>query len=401
MHWQAEPGWDVLDGMVRLAQIAAARKPGEVDNWRTLALAQHQAGRITDVGETLARARAALGDDAAGRKSFIKLLLAANEPDRAAEEAEALLAGLPRDGETLALLKSALVEADAGHRLAELGVARDEILQISRFSLNSEWETAKSDAELQALIARCRTVLTANPADAGARCFLAHGLAQSGQHAQAAAAMACAELLAVKDLDVPGEFDSRESFCLVLADEIRRNPTLIPDPKRKATRNGRQAMCIGLKGETALAILLRQIKHAVDDYARAGRRCGDPYLEHPPAEVRLSSWAVIFNGTTGRQTAHMHPSGWLSGVFYVTAPVETQTARHSGSLLVGAPMRRLLVEAPWDITPVEPVPGRIVLFPSFVTHATEPCKVPGERICVAFDVVPTHAGQFAREAVLT
>jgi hypothetical protein len=399
MRWQVEPGWDALDGMVRLSQMVVERDPRKADNWRALVLALYQAGQVADIAETLGRAAAALGDDASGRKSFIRLLLASNEPDRAAAEAEALLAVSPQDSEVLALLKSALTEAGARDRLRELGIGRDEILQVSRFSLKDEWEMAKSETELQALVARCRAVLAGNPADAGARCFLAHGLAQLGEQAEAAAVMTTAELISIAELNVPAQLGSRESFCAALADEIRRNPTLAPDPRHKATRNGLQAARIGIRGETALDALLHLIKQAVDDYARARRVGGDTYFTAPISEVRLSSWAVIFNGTTGHQTAHMHPSGWLSGVFYVTAPKEPGTGRYSGPLLAGAALRRLSVAAPWESVPVEPVPGRIVLFPSFLPHATEPCKIPQERICVAFDVIPTEARQTLGDAV--
>jgi hypothetical protein len=46
------------------------------------------------------------------------------------------------------------------------------------------------------------------------------------------------------------------------------------------------------------------------------------------------------------------------------------------------------VEPPWGVCPVEPVPGRLVLFPSYMPHGTEASACPGDRICVAFDVVP-------------
>jgi hypothetical protein len=37
---------------------------------------------------------------------------------------------------------------------------------------------------------------------------------------------------------------------------------------------------------------------------------------------------------------------------------------------------------------IEPVPGRLVLFPSYVPHATiPPGSSDGARICVTFDVV--------------
>jgi hypothetical protein len=400
MRWQVEPGWDALDGMVRLARLVVERGPRKADNWRALVLALYQAGHVADIAETLKHAAAAFGREAAGRKSFIKLLLASNEPDRAAAEAEALLVDTPQDEEVLALLKSALTEAGARDRLRELCVGKDEILQVSRFPLKDQWEMATSETELKALVARCRSVLAGNPADAGARCFLAHGLAQLGERAEAAAVIETDELISIEDLNVPAHLGSRESFCTVLADEIRRNPTLAPDPKYKATRNGLQAARIGLRGETALDALLHLIKQAVDEYACARRVGGDTYFTTPISEVRLSSWAVIFNGTTGHQTAHMHPSGWLSGVFYVTAPEEPGTGRYSGPLLAGAPLRRLSEAAPWETVRVEPVPGRIVLFPSFLPHATEPCKIPQERICVAFDVIPTETRQTVGDAVV-
>ncbi len=45
-------------------------------------------------------------------------------------------------------------------------------------------------------------------------------------------------------------------------------------------------------------------------------------------------------------------------------------------------------ESPWGVRDIRPAPGRLVLFPSFVPHATLPTKSPEPRICVAFDVVP-------------
>ena len=47
------------------------------------------------------------------------------------------------------------------------------------------------------------------------------------------------------------------------------------------------------------------------------------------------------------------------------------------------------VDPPWETREIEPVPGRLVLFPSYVPHATQPSGLEGERISIAFDVVPT------------
>jgi hypothetical protein len=45
---------------------------------------------------------------------------------------------------------------------------------------------------------------------------------------------------------------------------------------------------------------------------------------------------------------------------------------------------------PWGVQEIEPVPGRLLLFPSFLPHATEPTGIAGARISVAFDVVPDN-----------
>ena len=50
---------------------------------------------------------------------------------------------------------------------------------------------------------------------------------------------------------------------------------------------------------------------------------------------------------------------------------------------------------------MEPVPGRLALFPSFVPHATEPCGFDGERISVAFDIIPVRPARRPGGALTT
>ena len=44
------------------------------------------------------------------------------------------------------------------------------------------------------------------------------------------------------------------------------------------------------------------------------------------------------------------------------------------------------VEPPWGIHTFEPVPGTLIMFPSFVPHETVPPGDEAERMSVAFDV---------------
>lgn len=98
--------------------------------------------------------------------------------------------------------------------------------------------------------------------------------------------------------------------------------------------------------------------------------------------VRFSgSWSVRLNGQ-GFHRYHHHPQGWFSAVLYVAVPDGLQ--RMDGQLALGGSPPELGL----PINPlqhVEPMPGRLVVFPSTMWHATEPFSE-GERMTIAFDL---------------
>ena len=102
--------------------------------------------------------------------------------------------------------------------------------------------------------------------------------------------------------------------------------------------------------------------------------------------VRFSgSWSVRLR-ESGFHVPHVHPQGWISSALYIVLPDETGAGDHSGWLQIGEPPPTLGTE----ITPsvlIEPKPGRLVLFPSWMWHGTRPFSS-GERLSVAFDVAP-------------
>lgn len=111
-----------------------------------------------------------------------------------------------------------------------------------------------------------------------------------------------------------------------------------------------------------------------------------PTLRYPrDRRVRFSgSWSVRL-GPGGSHENHVHPQGWISSALYISLPERTQgEADHSGWLALGEPDATMsLALAPTRM--VEPVVGRLVLFPSWMWHGTTPFKK-GERLTVAFDI---------------
>lgn len=93
------------------------------------------------------------------------------------------------------------------------------------------------------------------------------------------------------------------------------------------------------------------------------------------------SWSVRLVNE-GFHTSHQHPEGWFSAVFYVAVP--DGLAGNQGQLaLGGAPPELGLDLAPNQS--VVPRPGRLVIFPSTMWHATQPFTS-GERMVIAFDI---------------
>ncbi|MEA3009679.1 MAG: hypothetical protein QOJ91_1371 [Sphingomonadales bacterium] len=97
------------------------------------------------------------------------------------------------------------------------------------------------------------------------------------------------------------------------------------------------------------------------------------------------SWSVRLAGA-GFHVAHVHPGGVISSACYIAVPEGLSGGEaQEGWLEVGRPPPELGVDLP-PLATIEPRPGRLVLFPSYVFHGTRPFRA-GERLSVAFDVV--------------
>ena len=113
-------------------------------------------------------------------------------------------------------------------------------------------------------------------------------------------------------------------------------------------------------------------------------RKGHPLLIEKRSPIRFAgSWSVRLTGG-GHHASHTHPAGWLSSALYIGLPEEKDRgAGEAGWLAVGEVTELGLGLPPLRM--VEPKPGRLVLFPSTMWHATRPFAA-GERLTVAFDV---------------
>ena len=126
----------------------------------------------------------------------------------------------------------------------------------------------------------------------------------------------------------------------------------------------------------------------IDAYVESMAGRSDPMSRRAASALwdMTGAWSVRLRAG-GRHTDHIHPRGWVSSALHVVTPPPTPCAPKAGWLRFGAAHlgAGLSLEAEhW----VEPRPGRVVLFPSWMWHGTEPFTGPGERLSIAFDVQP-------------
>ncbi|MBT5666830.1 MAG: tetratricopeptide repeat protein [Rhodospirillaceae bacterium] len=105
-----------------------------------------------------------------------------------------------------------------------------------------------------------------------------------------------------------------------------------------------------------------------------------------PRDLNITGWSVRLR-QYGFQSSHIHPAGWLSGVVYVKL-VESANKDEGAIVFELRPYDYPLVKEDYAKVTVHPKRGDIVLFPSSLFHYTVPIKGDGERMIVAFDLLP-------------
>ena len=104
---------------------------------------------------------------------------------------------------------------------------------------------------------------------------------------------------------------------------------------------------------------------------------------------KLDSLWVNLLKTGGHHSAHIHPHSILSGTFYVEVPIGSGPIRFEDPrlpMMMAAPMRR--DNAPEDIRPfftIEPRPGLLLMWESWLRHEVLPGKGTGERLSISFN----------------
>ena len=163
------------------------------------------------------------------------------------------------------------------------------------------------------------------------------------------------------------------------------NVKTIWEPTNKTTYKGFQSISNLFENPLGkLSNLKSIITEELDLYYLKFKKESCSYIKKWPSKKELFAWHVILK-KQGYQNAHIHPSGWLSGVIYlkVVPPLE----KNEGAIEFSLNGQHYSdISSPKKI--YKPKLGDIVFFPSSLHHRTIPFSTDTDRIVISFDLGP-------------
>ena len=134
-----------------------------------------------------------------------------------------------------------------------------------------------------------------------------------------------------------------------------------------------------------ITVLKKKIEKQISIYRKNYKNSDDYYISRWPTKSKLIGWYIKLK-KQGQLKSHMHPTGWLSGVFYLRVPKPLKKNEGSINLFLQG------FDYPYDEKLPNlyyaPKPFDLILYPSSLFHFTVPFTSNEERHCIAFDVTP-------------
>ena len=367
------------EGLAVLRETVAQR-PDWVTGHEVLARMRSEAGEPDDFADHYAKSLAARPDDRALHVSYWQSLARGEKHEAALR---ALQAARGRIGEDAPMrLMEAVFTGEAGDPAAALAMldrigdgAGDPGVKFARGRIALRAGDAAQAADL------LEQVTAADPAGIGAWAHLdlAWRLTGDARHEWLSGQPG---LFGPRDLGLGADALAR------LAELLRSLHRTRSHPIGQSLRGGTQTRGrLFNRDEPEIVALQATIAAAVEDHRR-GLPPHDPthpLLRHRDSALAITgSWSVRLV-SQGFHVNHIHPEGVLSSACYVSLPVSLGGAdTRDGWLELGRPPVELGLKLE-PLAAIEPKPGRLALFPSYLFHGTRPFA-DGERLTVAFDV---------------
>jgi len=196
------------------------------------------------------------------------------------------------------------------------------------------------------------------------------------------------KLLYITQVDMPEDYGNIGQFNQALVNHVEAHPTLRFDGLNHTCLGGATSNEIFASPLGPVQHLKERIFSAVNRYRESLiNDPAHPWLSNLPAQsdLNLSGWVTRLR-TQGYQQGHMHPTAWISGVYYINLPPIDSDNPDSGGIEFGrAPSYYPDGGDQGEVKVIRPEGGTLVLFPSYFYHRTIPFNASAERFTLAFD----------------
>ena len=158
------------------------------------------------------------------------------------------------------------------------------------------------------------------------------------------------------------------------------------EPSSNTTRGGYQSLGnLFDKKNNEILKLQKIFEKQIVNYKEIYKNSDDFFIKKWPAESKFRGWYVKLL-KQGHQKSHIHPNGWLSGVFYLKIPKRLN--KNEGSIEFTLYGYDYPIDKNLPNLIHTPKVFDIALFPSSLFHRTIPFRSEEERQVIAFDLVP-------------
>lgn len=184
-------------------------------------------------------------------------------------------------------------------------------------------------------------------------------------------------------LAAPSNWRDLHSYLSDLAQALREAHKTHTHPFGQSVKQGTQATNVLDLEHPALRALPAALDPPIRQYLQDVGAGPDPLRSRNRGDYAIHGVWSIRMAAGGRHTDHVHPQGWISSACYICVPEATPP---EGWLKFGEPGVRTTQACDAEHL-VEPIAGRLVLFPSYMWHGTVPFSGLGERLTLAFDLI--------------
>tara|TARA_B110000008_G_C16941238_1_gene552542 strand:- start:161 stop:1933 length:1773 start_codon:yes stop_codon:yes gene_type:complete len=189
--------------------------------------------------------------------------------------------------------------------------------------------------------------------------------------------------------NISSHLEDSSTFITGVIEELNKTET-IWEPNGKTTVKGFQTLKhinVFANPSGKMKQLKSIILNELDAYYLKFQSEQCSYIQKFPTTRNPFGWAVILK-QQGHQEAHIHTSGWLSGVIYLK--VVPSLGKDEGAIEFSLNGKNYSDSKSPKLLH-QPAQGDIVFFPSSLHHRTIPFTTDTDRITVSFDLMPRYA----------